>query len=86
MTEDPWIEPPIIATVPLKKIEGWELSADEKDQNQKYTPSLPDVTKHSVAAETERIALVPYGATHLRLTIFPDVSASGDSTKAAKPV
>ena len=85
MTEDPWTEPPITATVLLRKISRWELENDAKDPNQKFTPPLPDPAKMSIADERERMILTPYGSTHLRLTIFPDLSASDGSSKALKP-
>ena len=78
MTEDPWIEPPITITAPLRKIEGWDLASDEKNPSQKFTPALPSLTKNSTITESERIALVPYGATHLRLTVFRQ-TAKGQS-------
>ncbi len=74
MTEDPWIDPPINVVVPMRKINGWELATSQRDPNQKFTPPLPDLAAGSVATDTESVALVPYGATHLRLTVFPQIT------------
>jgi DUF1680 family protein len=84
MTEDPWTEPPISVIVPLKKIEGWELATDAKDASQRFTPPLPDLTTKPVAAAGEGVALVPYGATHLRITIFPNLAVSPNKMEAPK--
>ena len=73
MSEDPWVDPPINVVVPGRKIKEWDVEDSKKNPNQKFTPPLPVVTRDSAAAETEQIALVPYGATQLRLTIFPQV-------------
>jgi hypothetical protein len=70
---DPWENPPITLSVPVRKIEGWELQSNPDQPEQKFTPPLPDLSLNRPAGEVERVSLVPYGSTQLRLTIFPAV-------------
>ncbi len=79
MTEDPWVNPPITLTVPLQKIAGWELAADPRNTSHKFTPPLPRIAPQALAAEPEGVTLVPYGTTHLRLTVFPQVRKESKS-------
>jgi hypothetical protein len=71
--EDPWENPPMTLSVPVKKIEGWELQSNPDKPEQKFTPPLPDLSVNQPDKQVERVALVPYGATQLRLTVFPAV-------------
>jgi hypothetical protein len=70
---DPWENPPITIEVPARKIEDWELEANPDNTAQKFTPCLPDLSASKVSETVERVSLVPYGATQLRVTIFPAV-------------
>jgi hypothetical protein len=71
--DDPWANPPIALTAPARKIEGWELLTNPDNPSQKFTPCLPELRVSKVSETLERVTLVPYGSTQLRVTIFPEL-------------
>ena len=72
---DPWENPPIALRLAARKIENWELNANPENTSQKFTPPLPELSAVKVSETVEHVSLVPYGSTHLRLTIFPDLES-----------
>ena len=60
----PWEFSPIELTCKARKVNGWELLENE------VTPDVPQSPVTTDSPE-ERITLVPYGCTRIRITHFP---------------
>jgi DUF1680 family protein len=69
-----WSDAPTILTVPARKLEGWGYETNPKEPHQRFTPHLPDPGSLKVSDQVERLTLVPFGATQLRMSIFPKLN------------
>lgn len=71
----PWSIAPIELTIPARKLAGWDFETNPNPPHQKFTPHLPDPNKLQASGPLERIRLVPFGATKLRMSIFPKLKS-----------
>jgi len=67
----PWSDAPTVLTVPARKLEDWDYETNPKEPHQRFTPNLPDPGNLKTRDQVERLTLVPFGATQLRMSIFP---------------
>jgi len=71
----PWLDASVALTVPARKLEGWDYETNPKEPHQRFTPHLPPKEKIDQGSPIERITLVPFGATQLRVSIFPKLES-----------
>jgi uncharacterized protein len=67
----PWSDAPTTLTVQAQKLDGWNFEISPKEPHQNLTPQLPEVSALKPTGQVERITLVPFGATQLRMSVFP---------------
>ena len=71
----PWSDAPIELVVPARKLAGWDYETNPKEPHQRFTPHLPDPDRLRASSTIEHIKLVPFGATQLRMSIFPKLKS-----------
>ena len=70
-SEWPWADAQTVLTVPARKLEKWDYEINPKEPHQRFTPQLPSEDKLESGGQVEQLTLVPFGATQLRVSIFP---------------
>jgi len=73
---------PVRLTAPLRELAGWAVDwkpvldppSEDLKQAPKNPAELPNTAEMQSPGQTARVTLVPYGATHLRLTTFPVIA------------
>ena len=73
---DPWSHPPFQLEVPAAHHE-LDHAAGRGQQGATIHTTLPDLGTSTLSEQRESVTPVPYGSTHLRVTVFPDVTAAG---------
>lgn len=71
----PWSDAPTVLTVSARKLDGWDYEINPKEPHQRFTPHLPDPEKIKPSSQVEDLTLVPFGATQLRISIFPKLKS-----------
>jgi hypothetical protein len=71
----PWVDAPIALSVPARKIPSWDYETNPKEPHQRFTPHLPNSENLKADDQVERLTLVPFGATQLRISIFPKLTS-----------
>ena len=71
----PWSDTPTVLTVPARKLKNWDYETNPKEPHQRFTPHLPDPGSLDASDQVERITLVPFGGTQLRVSIFPKLKS-----------
>jgi len=76
MTDNPFIadRTPVYLEAPLCRLPGWAAATNGPPATADEPADLPTAAERRNAGPLEIMALVPYGATHLRLTTLPAVS------------